>query len=397
MKRGAILSLILTLAAPAAAQLAVPSLGPVVGSVRDTLGTATDVARPIQDLAQIRLDRLTAIVRDNRASVERDETGYPARRGEILLIDPDATSLAAARRAGFELIENGAIDGVDIAFARLSAPRGQSLGDAIRMLRKRLPGKEISADQLHLASGAVERGDNTPVRVPGGGTIGMIDGGIGGGVAVSEAKGFASGAPSPSAHGTAIASLLASAGTHRVVAADVYGRDPAGGNALAIARALGWMTGLRVPVVTISLVGPTNPLLARTVAAAQARGTIVVAAVGNDGPAAPPAYPASYPGVIAVTGVDGRNRALIEAGRALHLDYAAPGAMRATGLNGKPVSVRGTSFAAPLAAARLAALYESASNRSALIARIDAEAVDLGPKGTDKQYGRGLLCGQCRR
>ncbi len=43
---------------------------------------------------------------------------------------------------------------------------------------------------------------------------------------------------------------------------------------------------------------------------------MIVAAVGNDGPSARPAYPASYPGVLAVTGVDGRNRALIEAGRA---------------------------------------------------------------------------------
>ncbi|WP_373289620.1 hypothetical protein [Sphingopyxis bauzanensis] len=33
---------------------------------------------------------------------------------------------------------------------------------------------------------------------------------------------------------------------------------------------------------------------------------LIVAAVGNDGPAAPPAYPACYRGVLAVTGVDAR-------------------------------------------------------------------------------------------
>ena len=53
-----------------------------------------------------------------------------------------------------------------------------------------------------------------------------------------------------------------------------------------IAKALAWLADERVPVVTISLVGPANPLLARVVAAAQARGVILVAAVGNDGPAA---------------------------------------------------------------------------------------------------------------
>ena len=120
----------------------------------------------------------------------------------------------------------------------------------------------------------------------------------------------------------------------------------------------------------------------------------MVAAVGNDGPAAPPAYPASYPGVIAVTGVDGRNRALIEAGRATHLDYAAPGAdMLAVNAAGKWVRVRGTSYAAPLVAARAAAALSGDNVTAAL----DREAVDLGRKGPDSTYGRGLLCGSCRR
>src|SRR3546814_1146010 len=87
-----------------------------------------------------------------------------------------------------------------------------------------------------------------------------------------------------------------------------------------------------------------NPLLAGAVSAARRKGLILVAAVGNDGPAAPPAFPASYDGVVAVTGVDGRNRALIEAGRALHLDYSAPGAdMVAANINGEARSEEHTS------------------------------------------------------
>src|SRR6185295_17270695 len=87
-------------------------------------------------------------------------------------------------------------------------------------------------------------------------------------------------------------------------------------------------------------------------AAVQARGIKVVAAVGNDGPAAPLQYPASYPGVISVTGVDAQGRALPEAG---HLDFAAPGADMIAAFPGQGYTVvRGTSFAAPLAAARLA-------------------------------------------
>ena len=165
--------------------------------------------------------------------------------------------------------------------------------------------------------------------------------------------------------------------------ADVYGRDPAGGNAIAIARALGWLAAHQVRIVTISLVGPDNPLLSGAIAAARRKGLIVVAAVGNDGPAAPPAFPASYDGVVAVTGVDGRDRALIEAGRALHLDYAAPGAdMVAANINGKAARVRGTSFAAPFVAGRLHQHLQQ-GNLPAALQALSGEARDLGRKGPD--------------
>src|SRR3546814_8356867 len=78
--------------------------------------------------------------------------------------------------------------------------------------------------------------------------------------------------------------------------------------ASAIARALGWLVQNGVAVTTISLVGPDNKLLAIAVTRAQQRGMLIVAAVGNDGPAAPPAYPASYRGVFEVTGVDTKGR-----------------------------------------------------------------------------------------
>ena len=94
----------------------------------------------------------------------------------------------------------------------------------------------------------------------------------------------------------------------------------------------------------------------------------------------------------AVTGVDARNRVLIEAGRALHLDYAAPGAdMLAATAMGGTATVRGTSFAAPLVAARIATAYIDPAGRSRALARVDAEAQRLG-----KRYGRGLVCRDCR-
>jgi hypothetical protein len=57
-------------------------------------------------------------------------------------------------------------------------------------------------------------------------------------------------------------------------------------------------------------------------------------------------------------------------------------------------AVRGTSFAVPLVAARAAAAIDKGR---VVRAALDAEAHDLGRKGPDKQFGRGLLCGGCAR
>lgn len=392
-------------AVPAGAQLGLPRVGSTVGGVLDTAGrtldplerTVGDVAQDAARLADARLSRLSDLVRRNRDTIEVDDAGDPARRGELLLTGASEPNIAKAEAVGFAVLGRERLGTLDITVVRLRAPGRQSLAKAEAALRKLLPGVEVSADTLHFQSGSIPAGTATQSAAAAASidqAVGMIDGAPGASVAVSARRGFATGAPMPSHHGSAVASLLQSAGVRRIAVADVYGSDPAGGNALAIARGLEWLAGQNVRVATISLVGPNNPLLARAVAAAQRRGVIVVAAVGNDGPAAPPSYPASYPGVIAVTAVDARGRALIEAGKALHLDYAAPGAdMLAANAAGKWVKVRGTSYATPLVAARAAA----ALDQGAVIPALDREAIDLGRKGPDPVFGRGLLCPSCAR
>jgi hypothetical protein len=399
------------------AQLLAP-VGDAVGSVArlpgDLLG---EVARPVNgalrsaaDLAGDRLSRLRLFASRNRDAIELDAQGEPAVRGEVIAVDPPDNVLRQALSAGFAVIRDERIEGLDIRSVTLRIPSGWTLRKAIAQLRRIAPQGEFAPNHILLPSGATSGETNAPLATgtAGASPIGLIDGGVARHASLGpiEQRGFAEGAPSASAHGTAVASLIVGNGRVRgaspgspLLVADVYGRDPRGGNALAIARALGWMSSRRAPVVTVSLVGPANPLLARAVALASAKGMQIVAAVGNDGPAAPPSYPASYPQVLAVTGVDGRNRPLIEAGQALHLDYAAPGAdMMAAAPNGGAIAVRGTSFAAPLVAGRFASHYSSSepSRRATALAALDREARDLGKPGPDRLFGRGLICGDCR-
>lgn len=397
-----VLAMIAGLAAPALAQLAIPAMSvprlPAVVAPTDGLISSlndTIQARAAQML-QLRERTLSRLLRSNPDTIERDRFGELARRGELLVMDADEPGLVRAQVNGFTILAREAIDGLDMTVVRLAVPRGQSLSKAQARLEELLPAATVSADNLHLdagggsgkATGAARPGPAQPIATP----VGVIDGATSSG-AVAQ-RGFAKGAPRASNHGSAVVSLLSWAGLRSIRVADVYGSDPAGGNALAIAKALGWLAQDGVKVVTISLVGPANPVLARAIAATQRRGVVVVAAVGNDGPAAPPAYPASYPAVVAVTGVDRRDRPLIEAGRALHLDYAAPGAdLFASNATGRRVKVRGTSFAAPLVTARIAAAIDAGGPWRG---RVDGEARDLGPRGPDKLYGRGLVCAACR-
>jgi hypothetical protein len=350
-------------------------------------------------LLDIRRLRLRELVRENGRALEMDNDGNPVRRGELVAVDLDEASLNAARGAGFGVLRDARSGELGLRMTILSAPHKMSAREALKRLRQAAPG--IDADYNHLfepAGGglAVAAGAALAGGVGASGTrIAMIDGAVASHPslvgALIEQKGFA-GNPAPTGHGTAVASLLvgdqgpfhgAARGASLIVA-DVYGGNRAAGSAEAVVRALSWAVAKRPQVINISLVGPDNRLLARAIEAVERRGIAVVAAVGNDGPAAPPQFPASYPGVIAVTAVDARDRALNEAGKAAHLDFAAPGADLAAALPGRGYArVRGTSFAAPLVAARLAL--------AGTAMRLAAEAVP--GKG---RVGRGIICRTCR-
>ena len=241
--------------------------------------------------------------------------------------------------------------------------------------------------------------------------VGLIDGGVDRRHAALRRAGGNSfgcgGSVLPSEHGTAVASLLVgrdrgfegAAAKAELFAADVYCDKPDGGSAEEVVRALAWMARERVAVINLSLVGPQNRLLEQGVAALVKRGHLLVAAVGNDGPAAPPLFPAAYAGVVGVTGVNPNRRVLVEAAQGPQVLLTAPGADMAVARNGGGYGIaRGTSFAAPLVAGLLAAeLREPDPVRAtAIVERLAASAVDLGAPGRDPVYGRGLVAEDLR-
>lgn len=380
-------------------QIGVPGAGQVLDPVLDDASRMTsNIDREIADLAEDRLRRMDRLVRRNRDVIERDMDGNPARRGVLIVMGADSQAVAAAENAGYTANQRELLAELGLEVIAFSLPRGTSLSEGHDELRALMPQAEITADNLYFQAGQSEQAGSGRQGLGRsahtvGSTVGVIDGAPHPSIAIDRVRGFARGSGQASDHGSAVASLLNSAGVSQIKVADVYGSDPAGGNVMAITRAMAWLVGEGADVITISLVGPENIVLARAVAAARQRGVIIVAAVGNDGPAAPPAYPASYDGVVAVTAVDRRERALIEAGRSLHLDYAAPGAdIFGMDRRGRNVRLRGTSYATPLVAARIAhALATGASWRGL----VDGEAIDLGEDGPDAIYGRGLLCRGC--
>jgi subtilisin family serine protease len=141
--------------------------------------------------------------------------------------------------------------------------------------------------------------------------------------------------PVPEAHGTAIAGILAAraslkgiAPAAEVLSASAFKTSGEGGarsSTLALVKAIDWALASGARVVNMSFAGPEDPLLAKAIAAAAGQGLVLIAAAGNAGPGAPPAYPAAWPEVIAVTASDATDRVYAKANRGSYVAVAAPG------------------------------------------------------------------------
>ncbi|MEH6434445.1 S8 family serine peptidase [Massilia sp. DD77] len=403
----------LAAAGPACAQLGLPRLplpqqiGPVeLERLRRPAEQLLQRA-PLPELGGLRLDTVRALLRRHPALLEADPRGEPAVRGEVLAWSPSTAALEAAAQAGLVVVREEALAALHERLVVLRVPAGAATAELVERLRVLDPQGIYDFNHVYTGSGAapgVPEGRGAAQGVRG---VGLVDGGVDaahpvfGGAAVT--RWGCGGRHVPDAHGTAVAALMVgrsevlrgAAPEAALYAADVYCGDPAGGAADRIAAALDWLARQQVGVINISLVGPPNALLGRAVAAMQERGHLLVAAVGNDGPGAPPLYPASYRGVVGVTGVDRRGKPLPEAARGPQVMFAAPGSQMVSAAPGAPPyrQVRGTSFAAPIVAALLAGRLPKPDRLAAAAALKDlaAEAAGGKPGSVSNETGYGIV------
>src|SRR5882757_5200281 len=381
-------SILLMILIPVAqAQVGLPNVRlPVLPQVPLTATVTDDARTDLRMLRDVRRLTVRDLIRRNRAVIQADRNGAAIVRGEILAVSPAQAAIDAAQAAGFTVLRTRVLDGLDAQIVVLGVPPGMDTLRALEKLRALAPSASFDYNHIYTSSGttsappagAAALGANqqtgVPARaareqagavppaavnqqagtVPIPGKIGLIDSGVDvahpvfEGVSVHQ-HGCSAG-PVAEAHGTAVASLMIGR------SADFRGADPG----------------------------------------AELYAADVYCGLPAGGPAAPPLYPASYPGVVGVTAVDTHRRVLFEAGRGPQVRFAAPGADMAAAKSVQTFAlVRGTSFAAPIVAGLLAARLQDPDPTAAQRAVDDLaqRAVDLGAAGPDPVYGLGLVGG----
>ena len=386
-----------------------PALPPVVnraaGAIGQGVGTAVGQARQIVD----------SVGRPPLPNAfEADAGGARVVRGEVLAVSPSPAGLATAQRLNFQILRQENLGGLNIGITVLHAPPGMSVADALAALRMADPAGTY--DYNHIYDPSAAAGVSAAAIAPSGSgdidaqsiRIGMVDGGLDirhpdlRKVKIVTANLAGTGASPGSEHGTAVASVMAGCGNEirgaipcaAIYAADVYGGVPTGGSAEAVARGIAWIAAQGAPVINVSLVGPANALLETVTRAVLARGHVIVAAAGNDGPATPIEFPAGYDGVIAVTSVNAAHQIQIDANQGPQIAFAAIGVDVPAAVPDKAYKkFTGTSFAAPVVAAWFALkLAHPDTNAAAAVYReLQKQAVDLGDPGRDPVFGWGFL------
>ena len=359
------------------------------------------------------------------AQIRQDETSIVDDTNVIVLVRSEQAAnnlIVNAARRNYQLNEKTKLDGLALILLDFERPPGVSGAVAIGDMQGMEPSATAGLNHIYTLQEVDDTNKASPQRQdlarqyaqaliawPDAGCtaqtkIGMIDGFVDPArlAQLSEdtvTHDFSTSDPLGTEHGTAIAELLIGQGrlnNARLFIASVIAETnnhEVGTGVPELIRAIDWMQKSGVSLVNISLAGPYNKLLDRAIQSATAKGMVIIAAVGNDGPNALPRYPAAFESVIAVTAIDSEREVYANAIRGGHVDVAAPGVdvFVKVGSDGKYLS--GTSIAAPFVTAFIAGSKNLAAMESATEIRnaIASQSVDLGPPGPDPVYGVGLV------
>jgi hypothetical protein len=245
---------------------------------------------------------------------------------------------------------------------------------------------------------ALARGDNVIVAV--------IDSGIDVGhpelagaiVDTFDALGSKEG---PHVHGTGIAGvivaharLMGSAPLAKILAIRAFGATSSGAesSSFVILKSLDYAAAHGARIVNMSFAGPKDPVIERGLAAATAKGMVLVAASGNAGAKSPPLYPAADPDVIAVSATDASDKLFPASNRGPYIAIAAPGVdIFLPAPDGKYQMTSGTSFSAAYISGLAALMLERnpALKPEQLRTILTKTARDLGAPGRDDLFGAG--------
>mgnify|MGYP001806381189 CR=1 FL=1 len=348
------------------------------------------------------------IALDEQDNIETDREGFRYRKNEFVALDLSPSDLTAMRSKGFTVLQTERLLNTGTAVHLLKSPARLSDQDALSILNEITENEILSFNHLFDSSSGEVRKLRKPVvssRTACGCVIGMIDTAVADRLPLFkhvaiEQKAFNAKLPLPRLHGTAVAHQFAGTVASRgrptkIVVADIFsGQRASAGSTFALVRALDWLSAKGTGIINVSLAGPRNAVVAGAVERLSRRGHIIVAAAGNDGPAAPPVFPGAYKAVVAVTAVDSSQKIYRYANRGSYIDFAAQGvAVPALNPKGEWTAATGTSFAAPAVAARLARdlARPDVAASARLVAKLEKEARDLGAPGHDTTFGHGLV------
>jgi subtilisin family serine protease len=157
-------------------------------------------------------------------------------------------------------------------------------------------------------------------------------------------------------HGTAMAGAIAAhskligvAPKVRLLAVRAFSGsgETAQSTTFNVLKAIDWAASRNARIINMSFAGPPDAMLQEMLAKASARGIVLIAAVGNDGPRSPPLYPAADARVIGVTATDADDKLMPQANRGPQVALAAPGVeILAVAPDGRYQVTSGTSVAA---------------------------------------------------